>query len=331
MQRLILALLLLAACDDVDVEASIDASIRVSFEDSGIVDAQDAGAPVDAGMRLPRALDTERVWIPAGARYVNEPTLIRAHDGTWHMFSNGAEGRGNPWVELQLLHATAPTLHGPWTDQPDILTTRDADAVESSLHAPFVLRDGDIYRIYYYDSTMPENEGLRTASSLDLFHWTRDREPIVGGRDAMILRHEGASYLYSVGTVLEADDEIHDIVRLQRAPALRDWVPLAPALRNPRACPDACWGWYESPFVVARDGGFYLFTTFTSSSTEDYENTTVYFSRDPTHFSPEPVATLHAHGGEVHEEGGALYLTHGGWPDKLTSKQPGLYVTRLAW
>ncbi|MET0286505.1 MAG: family 43 glycosylhydrolase [Polyangiales bacterium] len=329
--RRFFALLLLAACEGASEPDAPALDARVDEpavpRDAAAPDASSDGG---TGMRIPHALETARVWIPAHERYVNEPTLIRADDGTWHVFSNGAEGKGNPWVELQLLHATAPALRGPWTDQPDILSTRDADAIEGALHAPYVMRHGAGYKIFYFDSTMEEGKGLRSASSSDLYTWKRDPGSYPGGRDPMILAHRGTNYLYTTSTELEAD-ESHDIVHLQSAPDLMGWTTLAPALRNPEPCPGSCWGWLESPFVFARAGGFYLFTTFTSSDFETYERTWVLFSEDPTHFEAEPITTLLAHGGEVHEEDGTLYLTHGGWPEKLASRQPGLYVTRLAW
>lgn len=155
------------------------------------------------------------MWIPASERYVDEPTLICAEHGIWHVFSNGA--------------------------------------------------------------------------SLDLNSWRRDANVSVGGRDPMILRTAGGASCTRLA---------HS--RRQAAPgsALGGWEELTPALRNPEACSDSCW---------------------------------VLFSPDLRHSEPKPVATLKAHGGEIHEQGGAFYITHSGWPEKLANEAPGLYVTRLDW
>lgn len=313
--------------DLADSSAESTAPSLEAGADAGARDA-DAAAAIPV---TPRALETRNVWQPASGRYTNEPTLLRAPDGTWHVFSNGAAGGGGPWVETQLLHGTAPSLLGPWTEQPDILTTHDPDATENALHAPYVLFDGSVYRLYYFDGTQLDDHGLHTAVSTDLFHWTR-QGLLPGGRDPMILRDEGVDRLYTVGVELAADG-LHDLVRYYEGANLGGFTQRAPALRNPALCPHDCWGWYESPFVVRRPEGYYLLTTNTSSlvGVPDYERTLVLYSRDPTHFEPTPLTTLSAHGAEVHEEGGELYLTHGGWPARLGDGRRGLFVTRLQW
>ncbi len=291
-------------------------------------------APVAAGTPLPVTDELVRVWAPSGGRYVNEPTLVRDEaTGRWHVFANGGTGPGEPYVERQILHASAPSLRGPWTEHPDALTTSDPGATEVTLHAPYAFRDGDLWRMLYYDGTRPAGEGLHAARSTDLDHWTRDPDPYPGGRDAFVLRlSDGRDLLYTVGVAMEGDGP-HDTVDLHAGRSLTAWRDEGAALRNPLPCPRACWGWYESPFVLAHDGAYYLFVTFTSSlaGADDYERTQVFRSTDPARFGAAPVATLRGHGAELHEEDGALYLTAGGWPGRVGEARRGLSIARVTW
>ncbi|HET6857970.1 MAG TPA: glycosyl hydrolase family 32, partial [Streptomyces sp.] len=61
----------------------------------------------------------------AGPRYLNDHTLIKAHD-RWHLF--GIVGDSAPRgespdsaAEVSFAHASAPSPHGPWTSHPDAL------------------------------------------------------------------------------------------------------------------------------------------------------------------------------------------------------------------
>lgn len=271
------------------------------------------------------------VWTPSGDRYANEPTLVRADDGTWHVFANSASGVGSPWGETQIIHATAPSLLGPWTEQPDILTTRDADAYEVMLWAPFVIREGNEYVITYAANDRQGNGAQRVARSTDLFHWRRTTEVFPGGRDAMVLRtDDGRDLLYATGTTPLADGP-HDVVQLAAGHALSNWTTLDPALTNPVLCTEACWGFYESPYVVRFGRSFYLFVTHTVSNASTYEHTEVFRSRDATHFAPQPIAELQAHGGEIHVEDGRMYLTRGGWTNYIGAARRGLSVLPIAW
>ncbi|MBL8602614.1 MAG: hypothetical protein JNK72_11890 [Myxococcales bacterium] len=274
----------------------------------------------------------ERVYLPDDGRYLNEPTLIADDDGRWHVFSNGGDGEGGPWVERALLHATAPRLEGPWRGAPDAMRFDDPDSREGHLWAPFVMAAGEGYRLFYFAPEGGGAAGLRSARSTDLGRWQRDRETIDTGRDAMVFTlADGARLLYAVGTVRRADGA-HDVVRLHRAsPGQEDWRALPPALEQPEVCRADCWGFYESPYVLALGGYYYLFVTLTDSAAETYEQTTVYRSDDPTRFDPVPITVLSAHGGEVHFEDGLSYLTRGGWPSRIGAARRGLSRVQLGW
>jgi len=289
------------------------------------------GCDLPAGRYIPVDLGGARVvWQPANNRYVNEPTLVRAADGTWHVFANGAEGEGGPWVEHQLLHASSPSLEGPWTEHADILSTRDPNTVETTYWAPFVMRDDTNYRIFYYAALQGSREALRSATSPDLGGWTRDPAELPGGRDAMLLRLSGGrDLLYTVSTERESDGA-HDSIVVYEGRALTGWGPRRVAVRNPSVCPGQCWGFYESPYVVELGGAYYLFVTYADTDAVNYERTIVFRSQDPLSFAPEPITQLQGHGGELHVEGQQMFMTRGGWPSRIGDRR-GLSIVPIGW
>lgn len=316
--------------------APADATLPPDAEDSSPPDATAPSPPTPVSLGPPVV-----VYTPSNGRYLNEPTLIRgpgpgpdpSPDPIWHVFANSNTGKGEPWGERQLLHATAPTLHGPWTTQPDILTATDPGSTDGVLHAPFVFKDGPLWRILYFDSTKDEDVGLRTATSPDLWTWTREPKPWPGGRDPMVLQHPGGNLLYTTISLLLPDGR-HDAVRLDRQNPDGTFTHLDNALYDPAVCPYACWGWFESPFVVQKDGHALLFFTWTSTvaNTPDYLRTAVMRSTDPTHFDfGPPLTELFAHGAEWHEEDGQQWLTSGGWPERIGEDKRGLWVQPVGW
>lgn len=272
------------------------------------------------------------VWAPSGDRYTNEPTLVRDGAGAWHVFANSATGPGDPWQESQLVHASAPALAGPWTEHPDALTARDPGSNDRELWAPFVMREGEGFRLVYASQNLASVEELHDARSTDLFSWTRGGAKLPGGRDPMIFALEdGRQLLYTVATLREADG-VHDAVSVSEAPAPgAEFGPPETALRDPSPCPGNCWGFYESPYVVEIGGQYYLFTTWTDSQAPTYERTAVFRSRDPRRFENPPLTILQAHGGELHVEGGRMWLTRGGWPHYVGADRRGLSIAPIAW
>lgn len=67
--------------------------------------------------------------------YINDHTIVRDHRGTWHLIGITHAEPAQPFDELHLAHATAASLHGPWTKQPSALST-DTSCGETHLRAP---------------------------------------------------------------------------------------------------------------------------------------------------------------------------------------------------
>jgi arabinan endo-1,5-alpha-L-arabinosidase len=279
-----------------------------------------------------------RVFVPRGIRYLNDHTLIRGPDGTWHLFGITNASAGDPAHEHEFLHATAPALFGPWTEQADALVA-DARYGEQVLWAPYVFRaaPGEWRMFYYADRLTPQNPemGSREAVSYDLWHWRRSAEaarPATrprGGRDPFVLRLGRSWLLYSVGVdawsrgqilLSESRDAAHEKWS-RRVAVLTDPVPANPWRR----------GNVQSPFVFEYDGQYYLFVTRKSLSPIDYARTYVFCSNDPRQFVWRPIADLRAHAAEIVVDGGHTFITSAGWTRSIGELHRGLSIAPLEW
>ena len=108
--------------------------------------------------------------------YINDHTFIRDHEGTWHLIGITHAEPAAPFDERHLAHATAPTLHGPWTKQPFALSIDPAWG-ETHLWAPHVIEHDSMYWMYYCAGGADKSEyRIHLATSDDCVTWTRHPE-----------------------------------------------------------------------------------------------------------------------------------------------------------
>jgi beta-fructofuranosidase len=327
---------LAAGCDPGSALADIDAGDAHTSHDA----TSDGGAP-PAGLFIPAVVGAwDHVFVPPDGRYLNDHTIALGHDGTWHVYGITNTGTGNPQTEYNFLHATAPSLMGPWTAQMDILM-RDTTVGEVVLWAPYAFEPVDHHWVMYYwgggDLASSPMRGLRRADSDDLNSWTRTERPNMpspadrppGGRDPFALRVGGEWLLYSVGV----DDQAHGEILVSHCSDLtnlRCWSdPPDVAIMDP--VPNFGWGNLESPFVVEYAGMYYLFLTRTADDYSDYVRTSVFRSADPTHFEFPAITDLRAHAAEIVVDAGDYYITSAGWPSAIGEANRGLLIARLEW
>jgi beta-fructofuranosidase len=271
-----------------------------------------------------------RVFRPAGTRYLNDHTLVRGPDGTWHVYGITHESTGEPQNERAFLHATAPSLLGPWTTRDDALVA-DAAFNERALWAPHVIeRATGAWSMYYCAGVIaPETPDrcLRRADSTDLTHWTRaDVAHPPGGRDPFVLRDGARWLLYSVGV----DADLHGQIVASTSTDLVTWSDATAVIADP--VPSLVWGNLESPFVARYGGAFYLFLTRTPyDGHTDYVRTVVFRSHDPTRFEWRPVAELRAHAAEIVVQDGQYFITSAGWTAEVGEANRGLLLAPLRW
>ncbi|MCB8901730.1 MULTISPECIES: family 43 glycosylhydrolase [unclassified Streptomyces] len=261
---------------------------------------------------------------PTRARYLNDHTVIKAR-GRWHLFSivgdSAAPGESPDSArEISFTHASAPTPYGPWTSHADALTVDPSYFGEEHLWAPHVVEaDGTFWM--FYAAGGASGAAVNLATSTDLFTWTREPSgPLFRGlaaRDPMVVRIGGEWVMYY--TELSGPGG-HHVVAHRRSADLVHWS--APGVAFTDASTDATVSVTESPFVVERDGWYYLFI----GPRNGYEGTDVLASRDPFHFDPTGYAGhVAGHAVEVFADGEDWYASAAGW------FRQGLYVAPLAW
>jgi hypothetical protein len=97
------------------------------------------------------------------------------------------------------------------------------------------------------------------------------------------------------------------------------------------------WGATESPYVVAINDIYYLFVTYTNCRTDNYHNTLVFTSDNPTDFgnydgSDAAVhAQLFAHAPEIIYDGERWHITTCGWRNRQTPIEGGVGIAELTW
>lgn len=262
-----------------------------------------------------------RVYRPSGTRYLNDHTVVRGRDGRWHVYGITHESEGMPFAERSLLHASAPALQGPWSDEPDILM---AQGGEQALWAPYAFEDSPGHWVMYFYASTPDRR-VQRADSSDLRRWTRSTWTAPGGRDPFVLRVGQRWLLYSVGVSAESRGQI----LVTESTDLEHWGPVTVALEDP--VPSFGWGNLESPTVVFRSGIYYLFVTQTSESPIDYVRTVVVASTEPTRFTWSPVTEIFSHAAEVVMDGDAMFLTSAGWTSEVGERWRGLSIAPLGW
>jgi arabinan endo-1,5-alpha-L-arabinosidase len=164
---------------------------------------------------------------------------------------------------------------------------------------------------------------MRLATSSDLYEWTRVREPLfedgAWARDPFVIRIGEQWVMYYTATS-KPTEHSNFVVAYRLSDDLLHWGPRKIAFTDPMKGMAA--GPTESPFVVQRPEGFYLFLSVRG----DYNNSEAFFSRSPFHFEVEPLSALPVHAGElVQDVDGAWYISHCGW-DAF-----GLFLAPLQW
>lgn len=288
----------------------------------------------------------ERVYDPSAGEaerwYINDHTFIRDHSGTWHLIGITHAEPFFPKDEKHLAHATAPSLLGPWTKQPFAMSTDPAWG-ETHLWAPHVIRHDGAYWMFVCAGGSPESEyRIHLATSEDCTTWTRHPENplIIDGyeaRDPMVLR-VGARWIMYYTATSEPGGGNH-IVAAAESDDLVHWTGRHTVYRDELV--GSFGGPTESPFVIERDGRYYLFMGpsrfgeawrrvqqgIDPDWASVYSTTIVLVSNDPLHFDrADEVGSIEAHAAEVIiDERGEVWVSHCGWG------QGGVYLAPLRW
>jgi arabinan endo-1,5-alpha-L-arabinosidase len=326
----LLASLMLACADHDDEHADAGVAVdRSSVPDASMVAADAAGTEAKpCAVPIPQAGAFARIYDPSVGEltpwYINDHSIVLGPDQRWHLFGiTDPEPGLIAKDEVQFAHASSSVLTAPMWTKHEAALRADESVGEKLLWAPHVILHEGLYYMFY---TGGGEEGsayqMRLATSPDLTVWTREPAPLfVDGfeaRDPFVLRVGERWVMYFTAT--DEPTGGHHVVAYRTSTDLRRWSERGIAYRDVSMGTGA--GPTESPFVVARDEGYYLLI----GPREDYVSTTVYFSRDPLAFQDPPIAEIEAHAPEiVRDLDGSEYITHAGWG------QGGVFLAPLRW
>jgi hypothetical protein len=243
----------------------------------------------------------------------------QAADGTWQLWSciRGTACGG----KTRLFHRwEGPSLTAPdWTPR-GVAMEADPSIGETAggLQAPYVVKVDGLYHMFYGDW-----ENIRRATSTDGKTFTRAGGPLfregTNTRDPMLLRAGG---LWHCFTTSHPGDR--GAVYSRTSKDLLTWAD--PKIVAGGGEPG--WGPYSSecPFVVERDGAYYLFRTQTYGKEA---RTTVYRSKDLRDFGVDEdrgrLGVLPIAAPEILRHDGQDYVAY------LLPSLKGIQIARLRW
>ncbi len=264
--------------------------------------------------------------------YTNDHCFARGPDGKWHAYGIIGHKPINPWTgETKLFHISADKFdQQKWEDHDYALRTKPG--VERVLWAPHVYEENGTWHMFYNIGNRQENAPtyaswgqLCRADSKDMFKWERHPlNPLFSdpghARDSYILKEGDLYYFYYTRTYDEVD--LRSCVAVRTSPDLKHWS--GPKIVHTQAYEVDWGGDAESPFVVKKDGLFYLFIC---RAMTEYNQTHVYWSETPDNFPIENfVCELPTHASEIVEvSDNEWYISNTGW-DKH-----GLFIAKMEW
>lgn len=261
--------------------------------------------------------------------YVNDHTVAKGADGAWHLYGTTSFG-GHSYEERYFVHGRGAELNSRF------------DEVGKSIDrgtlawAPCIINKDENYYMFYGPSP------TSLAVSFDMREWyghkvTLNNEPLMAAhRDHFVLKVSEDRYLmYAVG--------VHNkrgAVSCFSSSDLLEWDFEGFALTSGKDAPlSPGWGAMESPYVVEMEGLYYLFVTYTDSTSQTYNDTLVFCSENPMCFGEyngesggtKPITVLSAHAPEILEENGRYYITTCGWIEKPVPNKGCVSIAELKW
>ncbi len=255
-------------------------------------------------MKIPRIKSEWKRIIEYSDNHLNDFCIFRDLNGTWH--ATGIMGTGTWASEQQLFHSVSDTIDGKFKNLSPILTGSPGGEAPPQKHAPFVVEKDGVYHMYY---RRPPGTMFHLKTT-DPFAWKGLGSPVFernDARDACIIKHENTYCMYYCQwDVIDGVERSCIFSRISEN--LEDW-----SNENLVFCDlthTADHSRLESPFVVARPEGYYLFIRHRLMNEKC--STVVVFSRDFNYFecknNPWIQVIDYVHAPEIVESDGRYYL-----------------------
>ncbi len=267
--------------------------------------------------------------------YTNDHCFVTGHDGTLHWF-----GINNPYPPKgkSLYGYEHPYIGHLISTKPDKNWERLAfafDEYESQgterVGAPYVVWHEKSNRwIMVLSTYFDKRSGLEVCWSDDLCVWNRTKKRILEGtlqpstRDPHIIKgKDGKYWIHMVSSGVEGRKN-SQIIRLKTKDFEHFEKPqIIMEINGKRPA-------IESPFLVERNGLWYLFCTYAHRR---YEETIVIVSDDPNHFDFKEncLTTLFGHASEIFTYNGKTYISSCGPEDRQSLNNHGVTLAELGW
>jgi hypothetical protein len=236
--------------------------------------------------------------------HLNDFCLFRDYEGWWRAI--GIIGTGTWESEQSLFSAEGRDLRGRFHNLPNILVGAPGPGLRPQKHAPFVVRHAGRYAMFY---RRPPGTILRVMSD-DARAWHGLGETVferVDARDICILTLDGVHHMYYCQS--ERVGEVwRSAILLRRSRDMASWS--LPAVVHFDTHRPAGHSYLESPFVIRRPDGFYMFIRHRLLDAR--RTTVVLFSDRPDNFPCGEQAWFAeldgVHAPEVVEDGGVFYI-----------------------
>lgn len=261
--------------------------------------------------------------IPSDGRGNNDFCVEQDDNSLWHIFSITWYRAADPSVpRAWLSHATAENFLGPWKREPYLLLS------PTNNWAPHIIRDRNRKgkALMFFGGMSYDTLRAYESDTNDFFEWKpyKDFGQIYGTRDPMILYVEELDlyYMYATFTV-QSNGNVG--IAISTSKDLTNWN----FERIIRAIPGE--NVDESPFVICKDGYFYLWSTVSSRMYYDGIPTRVFRSAYPDFREIETteekncIAQFPVHAVEIVEVGDKVYLCQTG------TGGPGIVANELRW
>lgn len=258
-------------------------------------------------------------------KYVNDHTII--YNGRWHLIGITSK-KGIPTQERYFVYAVGDDLSRRMREVSKVIDHG------TLAWAPCVIENNGLYYMFYGPSP------TKLAVSFDFGDWfgceinMNGVPPMACHRDHFVLKYGEKWVMYATG-VKDGKSAISCMI----SDDLQSWDFHGYALTSGENAPlNPSWGAFESPYVVERDGLYYLFTTYTDCSLKTYHDTLVFCSDSPYDFGvynadesgAVPIAKLHCHAPEVLCVDGKWMITTCGWRRSSFAKG-AVKIAELDW
>jgi len=264
--------------------------------------------------------------------YTNDHCFVTDHEGTLHWF-----GINNPYPpEGKRLYRYHPYLGHLTTDNPLGPWQRTSFALDESrgteyLGAPYVIWHEESGRwTMVLQTNFDTVFGLEVCWSHDLYSWERTRTPILPGtlwsatRDPHIMKgKDGKYWIHCLSSNVNGLKQ-SQVIRIKTKDFVSfDDPEIIMAIEEYVTA-------VESPFVLERNGLWYLFCTYAHRR---YEETLVIVSNNPDHFDYKKncLTTLFGHAAEIFTFENKTYISSCGPEDTQRLNLHGVTVAELGW